>query len=269
MKKKLTLGGLGLGALFFLAACSKSNLTKETPGIWNQIVYWFAEAIRFLSFNGSVAIGIILMTIIVRTILLPLMNIQIKSSRKMQELQPQIKAIQAKYPSKDNASRRLVQEETQRLYAENKVNPYAGCLPLIAQLPILWALYQALANVGFLHQGHFLWFDIGAKDSTFILPLLAAIFTFLSSYLNMLAAPERNNMTLAMTIIMPVLIFIMAMNLSSGISLYWVISNAYQAGQTLVLNNPFQLRAQRQAKEDAIKNKAKAKERALKKARKK
>jgi YidC/Oxa1 family membrane protein insertase len=97
------------------------------------------------------------------------------------------------------------------------VNPYMGCLPLLVQMPILWALYQAITRVGFLRDGHFLWFDISGHDSYFILPILAAVFTFASSWLTMKAAPEKNGMTTAMTYVMPVLIFVMGVSVAAGV----------------------------------------------------
>lgn len=267
-KKKIALSASAVVALLLLTGCSSKNLTQHTPGIWNQIVYYFAVIIRWLSFGGSIAIGIIIFTLLIRTILLPLMNIQIKSSQKMQELQPEIKKIQEKYPAKDMTSRQQMSEETQKLYAENHVNPYMGCLPIVVQMPFLWALYQALVNVDFLKQGSFLWLNIGEKDPTFILPILAAVFTFFSSWLNLKAAPERNAMLVMMTIGMPILIFFMAMNFSAGVSLYWVISNAYQVFQTLLIANPYKIIAAREAKVQSVKDKEKARERALKKAKK-
>lgn len=269
MKKKLKLSGLAATMLLFLAACGRSDVHANSHNIWDQIVYIFAQIIHFLSFGGITGIGIILFTIIIRTILLPLMNIQLKSSQKMQEIQPEIKKIQAKYPGKDVESRRMMQEETQKLYAENKVNPYLGCLPLVVQMPVLWALYQALTRVDFLRHGTFLWLNIGEKDPTFILPILAAIFTFLSSWLMMKSAPERNSMTSSMTYFMPVMIFIMAFNIASGVALYWVISNAYQVFQTLLLANPFKIIREREARQQAEKDKVKAREKAMKKALKK
>lgn len=255
--------------LAFLAGCGREAVTSHSTNLWDQIIYGFAQVIRFLSFGGLTGVGIILFTIIIRTTLLPLMNIQIKSSQRMQEVQPELKKIQAKYPGKDMESRRLVQEETQKLYAENHINPYMGCLPLLVQMPVLYALYGALARVDFLKHGTFLWFDIGAKDPTFILPILAAVFTFLSSYLMMKSAPERNMMTSSMTYIMPVFILVMAINLASGIGLYWVVQNAFQVFQTLLIANPWKIIAAREEKAKAQKYKDKARERALKKIKKK
>lgn len=253
-------------ALLLLTACGTQEVTSSSNGIWDQIVYGFAQVIRFLSFGGLTGVGIILFTIIIRAVLLPLMNIQIKSSQRMQEIQPEIKKIQAKYPGKDMESRRLLSEETQKLYADNKVNPYLGCLPLVVQMPVLFALYQALSRVDFLKHGTFLWFDIGTKDPTFILPILAAVFTFLSSYLMMKSAPEKNAMTTSMTYIMPVFILVMGLNFAAGIALYWVISNAFQVFQTMLLANPYKIIAAREAKLQVEKDKIKAREKAMKKA---
>lgn len=266
MKKKITLLSMASASLLLLAACGHSEVTQHSTNFWEQIVYGFAQVIRFLSFGGMTAVGIILFTLIIRAALLPLMNIQIKSSQKMQEIQPEIKKIQAQYPGKDVDSRRKVQEETQELYAKNKVNPYAGCLPLLVQMPILWALYQALTRVAFLKHGTFLWFNIGDKDPTFILPILAALFTFASSWLTMKSAPEKNAMTSTMTFAMPVMIFVFAINVASGVALYWVVSNGFQVLQTLLIANPFKIIAAREAKAQAEKDKVKAREKALKKA---
>ncbi|MDR1567797.1 MAG: YidC/Oxa1 family membrane protein insertase [Streptococcaceae bacterium] len=234
--------------LLFLTGCGRGDLSASTPGAWNQLVYLFGRGIEFLSFNGYVGLGIIIFTIIVKTALLPLMHIQMKSMRKMQELQPEIKKIQKKYPDKDTESRRLVGEETQQLYRENKVNPSIGCLPMLIQMPILLALYQALTRMPSLRHGHFLGFDIAAKDPYYILPILAAVFTFLSSWLSMKSTPEQNAMTKSMTYVMPVMIFMFSISVASGVSLYWGVSNAYQVFQVLLLNNPFKLQKERDAK---------------------
>ncbi|MGC4388422.1 YidC/Oxa1 family membrane protein insertase, partial [Streptococcus suis] len=79
---------------------------------------------------------------------------------------------------------------------------------LLIQLPILWALYQALTRVAFLREGTFLWLDLAKPDPYFILPLLAALFTFLSTWLTNKAAPEKNPMMSVMTYGFPIMIFI-------------------------------------------------------------
>ncbi|MFD2730051.1 YidC/Oxa1 family membrane protein insertase [Enterococcus camelliae] len=261
-KRLLMTGSFAILALL-LSACGTSQVTAQSTGIWDRyIVFYFAEAIKALSF-GNAGIGIILFTIVIRVILLPLMHFQTKSMRKTQDLQPQLKKLQAEYSSKDMQTQQKLREETQRLYAENNVNPYIGCLPLVIQMPILMALWQAISRVPALTEGHFLWLQLGLKDPYYILPILAAIFTFASTYLSSMSQIESNASMKIMNIFMPLMILFMGVNLASGLSLYWVISNGFQVLQTLLINNPFVIRKEREEAALLVKEK----ERALKKAR--
>lgn len=92
----------------------------------------------------------------------------------------------------------------------------------------------------------FLWLNLSQSDPYFILPILAAVFTFASSYLSSMSQLESNASLKIMNFAMPVMIFVMALNLASGLSLYWVISNAFQVIQTLLINNPFKIRRERE-----------------------
>ncbi len=248
--------------LFVLTACGTGKVSANSTGIWDRyIVYTFSRAIEFLSFGNS-GIGIILFTLIIRFILLPLMHFQNKSMRKTQELQPKLKALQEKYSSKDPDTQRTLKEEQQKLYDENGVNPFAGCLPLLIQMPIMMALWQSISRYPVLTEGNFLWLKLGEKDPYYILPVLAALFTFISSKLTTMSQLENNSSTKIMNYFMPVMILFMGVNLASGLSLYWVISNAFQVGQTLLINNPFKIRKEREEEE----KKKRDLEKALKKA---
>lgn len=247
-KRLLLMAGLVM-LVFVLSACGTAPISESSTGIWDRyIVYYFAEAIKFLSVGGNTGIGIILFTLVIRVILLPLMHFQTKSMRKTQELQPQMKSLQEKYASKDPETQRLFKEEQQRLYSEHGVNPYAGCLPLLVQMPIMMALYQSISRVPELKEGSFLWLNLASPDPYLILPILAAVFTFASSYLTSMSQIESNASLKIMNYVMPVMIFMMGLSLASGLSLYWVISNAFSVGQTLLLNNPFKIRAERAEK---------------------
>ena len=261
-KRLLLMAGL-VTLVFVLSACGTAPINESSTGIWDRyIVYYFAEAIKFLSISANTGIGIILFTLVIRIILLPLMHFQTKSMRKTQELQPKLKALQKQYSSKDPETQRLFREEQQKLYAENNVNPYAGCLPLLIQMPIMMALYQSISRVPELKQGSFLWLNLGQPDPYLILPILAAVFTFASTYLTSMSQIESNASLKIMKFVMPVMIFVMGMSLASGLSLYWVVSNAFQVGQTLLINNPFKIRRERAEAERQVKER----ERALKKA---
>ncbi len=206
--------------------------------------------------------GIIIFTIIIRIIILPMMFYQTKSMMKTQELAPQLKALQKKYSSKDRETMQQLQIEQQKLYKEAGVNPFASMLPLLIQLPVMWALYQAIWRTAQLKTGTFLWLQLGHTDPYFVLPILAAVFTFISSWLSMASMPEKNSMTTTMTWVMPIMIFFMALQFSAAITLYWVVTNAFQVVQTLVIQNPFKIRREREAKQAA----QKAKQRKIEKA---
>ncbi|MDN7145392.1 membrane protein insertase YidC [Liquorilactobacillus mali] len=258
-----------VGLVFILSGCSTSTVTQNSSGIWDHYIIWsFIQAIVFLSkiFGNSYGLGIIVFTIIIRIILLPLMFYQMKSMRKTTELQPQLKALQSKYSTKDMETQNKLRAEQQKLYAEAGVNPVAGCLPMVIQMPILIALYQAILRSDVLKSGTFLWMKLGDKDPYFVLPILAAIFTFLTSKLSMMSQPEQNGMTTAMTYGMPIFILITAISLPSALSLYWVIGNAFSAGQTLLISNPFKINREREEKKKVEKEKKRAIEKAKRRA---
>ena len=246
-KKKLLLALSMVGLVFLLTACGTGTVDSSSTGLWDRyIVYYFGEAIKALSF-GNAGIGIILFTIIVRVILMPLMHYQTKSMKKTQELQPKMKELQAKYASKDAETVRKLQEEQQRLYSEYGVNPLSGCLPMLVQMPIMMALWQSISRVPELTQGTFLWLELGKLDPTYILPILAAVFTFMSTKLTSMGQADVQGPMKLMTYMMPAMILFMGINLASGLSLYWVISNGFQVIQTLLINNPFKIRREREA----------------------
>lgn len=261
-KRILLLAGM-LAMVFVLSACGRGEVTANSEGFFDRyIVYNFAQAIKALSF-GNPGIGIILFTLIIRIVLLPLMHFQTKSMRKTQEIQPQLKALQQKYSSRDAETVQRLRDEQQRLYAEHGVNPYAGCLPMLVQMPILMALWQSIQRTPALTEGKFLWLELGKPDPIFILPVLAALFTFASTYLSSMSQLESNASMKIMNFAMPLMIFVMGINLASGLSLYWVVSNAFQVVQTLLINNPFKIRAEREEAARLEREKQKALERAL------
>ncbi|HEL2058202.1 TPA: membrane protein insertase YidC [Streptococcus suis] len=269
MKKKVKWASLSAFVLLFLSACGTGEVTSQSTGIWDQLIYWFASMIQFLSINGQIGIGIILFTILIRTLLLPLFQIQMESNRKMQDLQPQLRALQEQYPGTDLESRQALTEATRALYKEHGVSMRSSMMPLFIQLPILMILYNALTSVEALKVGQFLWLNLGETDPYFILPLLAAALTFASSWLTNKAALEKNGALTVMMYTMPLVIFFFAINAASGVALYWTVSNAYQVFQTLLLNNPFKIIAERQAKIDEEKERQARIRRAKKKAGKK
>ncbi|BDR59734.1 membrane protein insertase YidC [Xylocopilactobacillus apicola] len=252
-RKKKILTGLSLiGLMAFLTACSNQPITSSSTGFWDRyIVYNFSLLIVWLSkvFGGNYGVGIIIFTFLINVIIAPLRIWQSKMMNKQLELQPEIDALKKKYPGTDTASRQAIQEETQKIYSAHNVNPMAGCLPVLVQLPFMFALAQAIYRSPSLQQGTLLWMNLSKPDPFFVLPLLAAIFTFISSWLSFYSQPTMNGSNKVMLIVMPVFIFISAMGLASAISVYWVASNLFMVLQTLLFQNPFKIRKARQEKE--------------------
>ena len=260
--------------LFMLiaAGCSTAPVSSASTGFWDHyIIYNFSRFLLWLAdiFGGSYGWAIVAFTIIIRLIILPLTWWQSKTMMKQQEVAPEIQALQKKYASKDVETQQKLREETQKLYAEAGVNPVIGCLPVLVQMPVLIALYQAIYRTSALKSGSFLWMQLGKADPYFIMAILAAVFTFATSYLTMMSQPTKNATTTAMLWVMPIMIFVMAMNIASAVSIYWVVTNAFSVGQTMVIQNPFKIRREREAKEQVKRDREKALAKARKKATKK
>lgn len=258
-----------LGMAVVLTACGTSTVTANSTGFWDRyVIYNAGQFILWLAkfFGGNAGMGIIIFTLLIRIIIFPLSYISLKSMGKQQEIAPQLKQLQQKYKSKDTETQRKLQQETQKLYAEEGINPIMGCLPLAIQMPFLFALYQAIYRTDALKTGHFLWVNLAQPDPYFIMPILAAIFTLLTSLVSTLAQPQRTTMSWAMVAISPLMILFMAFQFPSALAIYWVVTNAFSLVQTFAIQNPFKLRRQREAKAQEAKDKEKAKRKALKNA---
>lgn len=222
--------------LFLLLAGCSPALTPIDPnsGIWDKyFVHPLSVAMDWFStlLWGEYGLAILAVTIIIRLIILPLTLKQYKSSKRMQEIQPELKKIKDKY--KDDAKKQ--QEETMKLFQKEGVNPLAGCLPLIVQMPILIALYNAIMRNQHIGEHSFLWMQLGTKDPFYILPLLAALTTYIQQKM---MAHQMNPQMQSLMFIFPVLIFVMAMNFASALPLYWVYSNIFTIVQTYFIYGP-------------------------------
>lgn len=146
--------------------------------------------------------------------------------RRMQELQPKVQELQKKYKNNPQKAQKAVLE----LYQAEKINPFSGCLPLLIQMPILFALFSALrgffdpaTNPGVrMEHANFLWVpNLGSRDPYFILPILVAVTTFLQQKASMVNPQDQSQKT--MLIVMPLLIGWMSSQFSAGLALYWVV----------------------------------------------
>jgi YidC/Oxa1 family membrane protein insertase len=176
---------------------------------------------------GSYGLAIILLTIIIKMLLYPLTVKQVKSMKAMQELSPKMKKIQEKY--KDNPQ--VMQQKIGALYQEAGVNPLAGCLPLLIQMPILMGMYYALFNFTYpsAEAAKFLWLpSMSEADPLYILPILSALTTFLQQKMT---TTEMNQQMKIMMTVMPLFIGWISLSFPSGLVLYWVTMNVVQIAQ--------------------------------------
>ena len=148
--------------------------------IARPLFLWLKWTHEHMASNWGVAI--IILTVIINLALLPLRIFSMRSALKMQKLQPQMKAIQErykKYPMRD-PKRQEMNAEIGELYKREGVNPAGGCLPLLIQMPFLWAFYTMLGNAIELRQAPFLWLhDLSSPDKLFIMPVVIVISTYL------------------------------------------------------------------------------------------
>ncbi|MBH0164645.1 YidC family membrane integrase SpoIIIJ [Fictibacillus sp. 7GRE50] len=243
MRKKIGLLIALFALMAVLSGCGSMNdpITSDSTGIWDTyFVYPLSWLITyFATLTGdNYGLAIIIVTLIIRTALLPLMIKQTRSSKAMQEIQPEIQKLREKYKSKDANTQQKLQQETMALFQKNGVNPLAGCLPLLIQMPILLGFYHAIMRTGEIANHNFLWFDLGDPDPFYILPLVAGITTFLQQKIMMGGMDNPNPQMKMLLYIMPVMIVVFAINFPAALSLYWVIGNIFMIGQTYFITTP-------------------------------
>jgi YidC/Oxa1 family membrane protein insertase len=203
---------------------------------------WMAEilhtAIKYIhTVFPNWGFSIIILTIIIKILFFPLTYSSTKSMAKMQELQPKMKSIRAKYKKakKDIGQRRKMNEEIMKLYKEHGVNPAGGCLPMLIQLPIFWGFFRMLAiSLEFRQSPFIFWIkDLSTHDPVYVTPILMGITQYISQKMTPTSADPTQQ---RMMMIMPVVMTIFFMNFSSGLVLYWLTNNVLQIGQQYIMN---------------------------------
>ena len=236
-------------------------------GWLETILKWFMEVINKFVHNWGVSI--IIMTILIKLLMFPFTKKQSLGTLKMQEIQPKIQAIQAKY--KDNQQK--LQQEMAKIYKDNGYNPMSGCLPMLVQFLILFAMYNLFNNYFEFRGSSFIphWIeDLSSGDSIYTLKFDIPFFgnqvrilpfIYLASQLLFgkitgnggTAAPGTSQAQMQMMMyVMPVMFFVMFYNAPSGLLLYWTVSNIFQMGQQIIINKTMK---QKKAELAAKKNK--------------
>lgn len=254
--------------------------------MWDLIINPFTTLLMFLYsvFGNNIVLAIVVFTVLIRLLTYPLIMQQQRSTRAMQEVQPKLKKLQEKYK---NDREKLAQAQME-LYREHGVNPFGGCLPLIIQLPILLALYQAIIHAlgatpfelidlsgrllipGLDHlvplNNTWLGMNLALPPSppgnpvhAYALPVLVMITTWLQSKLTMPAPAQTDGqpdqaqaMTRSMTTIMPIMFGWFALSFSVGISIYFIVSNVIGIAQYSLMKRNKPVAASKAENEEVI-----------------
>jgi YidC/Oxa1 family membrane protein insertase len=214
-----------------------ANILQPLINIANGVLQFFHD-------NAGLSWGmsIIALTVCTRALLIPLTYKQLKGMRAMQALQPQIKELQAKYKN----DKQRMQQEMMRFYKENKVNPFASCIPLVAQLPVFITLFYVLrhelpadigCNAGECGSEAAFGFitDLTAKATGAELIVLIVLYvgTQLASGYFMSVTADKSQRT--MMFLLPLIFVPFILNFPAGLILYWITTNIWTIGQQLTI----------------------------------
>ena len=182
--------------------------------------------------------AIVIQTLVITLLLLPLRITQMKSMLKMQRVAPQIKSIQEKYKkySLRDPRKAAMNEEISALYKKEGVNPAGGCLPMLIQMPFLFAYYRMLGTALDLRHAHWLWIhDLSAADPIYVLPILMVISSLVTQRMTPQAGmdPQQQKM---MNLMMPLMMGFIFFRLQAGLNLYYGVSNVISIAQQAVMN---------------------------------
>jgi YidC/Oxa1 family membrane protein insertase len=182
--------------------------------------------------------AIVIQTLVINLALLPLRISSMKSALKMQKVAPQIKAIQEKYKkySMRDPRKQEMNQEVSALYKAEGVNPVGGCLPMIIQMPFLFAYYSMLGAALDLRQAPWLWIrDLSSPDPWHLLPIGIIITMLLTQRMTPQPGMDPSQQKM-MTLMMPLMLGVISWNLAAGLCLYWSEGNLIALAQQSVMN---------------------------------
>ena len=209
-------------------------------GWWGWVAKPMLLVLRFFVDHGIPNWGwaILALTLILNLAMIPTRIMTMKSSLKMQRIQPQMDAIKAKYAKYKTTDprRQEMNKEMFDLQRKEGVNMFGGCLPMLLQYPLLIGFYEMLRYAIELRQAHWLWLaDLSAPDPLHVLPVFVIVSMFLSQFLMPSPGMDQKQQRM-MAFMMPAIFGVMMWNIGSGVALYWAGSNLLGVAQQMVMN---------------------------------
>ena len=238
---RLFVGPKLLDLLESVHAANGENLEHVVSfGWWGWVAKPMLLVLRFFVNHGISNWGwaILILTLILNVAMLPTRVMMMKSSLKMQRIQPQMDAIKAKYAKYKTTDprRQDMNKEMFDLQRKEGVNMFGGCLPMLLQYPLLFGFYRMLEFAIELRQAHWLWLpDLSAPDVLHILPLSVIVSMFLSQFFTPSPGMDQSQQRM-MAFMMPAIFGVMMWNIGSGVALYWAGSNLMGVATQMVMN---------------------------------
>ncbi|MCE5195122.1 MAG: membrane protein insertase YidC [Nitrospiraceae bacterium] len=197
--------------------------------IISRPLFWLLKI--FYNIVGNYGWAIVLITIITRIPFIPLINKSQKSMKKMQEIQPKVQELREKYK---NDPKRM-QQEMMAIYKKHKVNPIGGCLPMLLQIPVFFALYSILSIAIELRHAPFIFWivDLSVKDPYYVLPIIMGITMLIQQKMT---PSSMDPMQAKIMMFMPIIFTVMFINFASGLVLYWLVNNILSIIQQFFVN---------------------------------
>ena len=192
-------------------------------------ILWFLNLTNTVTRNYG--IDIIILSILIKIIFIPLTQISMKSMKEMQKVQPEMNRLRETYKN-DKAK---LQQEIMLLYKRRKINPMSGCLPMLIQIPVFIALYNALQNTIEMRHAPFFWWikDLSAKDPIYITPLIMGATMVIQQKMT----PTSADPTQAkMFMLMPIMFTFLFLSFPSGLVLYWLVNNVLSIAHQYYMN---------------------------------
>lgn len=185
----------------------------------------------FYRYVGNYGIAIIIITIILKVFFFPLTHKSYKSMKGMQKIQPEMTKLREKFKDDKDAMNKAVME----LYREHKVNPMGGCLPMVVQIPVFFALYKSLMfSIELRHAPFYLWVtDLADKDPYYVTPVIMGVTMFIQQKMT---PSQMDPMQQKMMLALPVVFTFMFLSFPSGLVLYWLVNNVLTIGQQMYIN---------------------------------
>jgi YidC/Oxa1 family membrane protein insertase len=186
----------------------------------------------FNKYTHNYGIAIIIITVIIKILFFPLTHKSYKSMKDMQKLQPKMAELKEKHKDDKEALNRSIME----MYRTHKVNPLGGCLPMVVQIPVFFALYKALMfSIELRHAPFMLWItDLSAKDPYYVTPIIMGATMFIQQKMTPTSMdPIQAKMMLAL----PVVFTFMFLNFPAGLVIYWLVNNVLTIAQQAYINS--------------------------------